>query len=148
MNDTTPQCPEDLYDPETDTLLRCIKGPGRHEWHQDRYATRWRDPMADVDFSRMDNPFSSTTSHNAVEELAIELMTSSRSMKNGKTDARWLLHELERNWLHEAAQLMEHAGYDEDAVNWLNAYADFDMGEPPALEPCRNCNCGPGAADQ
>ncbi|MYR75123.1 MULTISPECIES: hypothetical protein [unclassified Streptomyces] len=60
------------------------------------------------------------------EQLAIELMTSVQSMKNGEPDARRLLHELQRNWLHEAARLMESAGYDDDAINWLDAYADYD----------------------
>ncbi|MGW9238116.1 hypothetical protein ACWGRL_05165 [[Kitasatospora] papulosa] len=67
MTDETPQCPEALYDPETDTLFRCINGPGQHDWHQDRFAVRWRDPMADVDLSQVDDPFSSATIHNAWE---------------------------------------------------------------------------------
>ncbi len=57
MSAETPQCPEGLYDPETDTLFRCINGPGQHEWHQDRFAVRWRDPMADIDLSQVDIPF-------------------------------------------------------------------------------------------
>jgi len=61
MSNATPQCPEALYDPETDTLFRCINGPGQHDWHQDKYATRWRDPMADVDLSTLDDPFSDST---------------------------------------------------------------------------------------
>ncbi|MEU8740553.1 hypothetical protein [Streptomyces halstedii] len=67
MSDTTPECPEGLYDPETGTLIRCIKGPGRHEWHQDRHATRWRDPMADADLSQVDSPF--TSAANARDDL-------------------------------------------------------------------------------
>ncbi|MFI9194095.1 hypothetical protein ACIG0A_32955 [Streptomyces californicus] len=57
MSAETPQCPEALYDPETNTLFRCINGPGQHDWHQDEHATRWRDPMADPDITQVDIPF-------------------------------------------------------------------------------------------
>ena len=57
MTNQTPQCPEALYDPGTDTLFRCINGPGQHDWHKDQHGTQWRDPMADVDLSQVDDPF-------------------------------------------------------------------------------------------
>ncbi|WP_329047029.1 hypothetical protein [Streptomyces sp. NBC_01422] len=60
------------------------------------------------------------------EQLATELLTTNQSMKNGAPDARRLLAELQRHWLHQAARLMENAGYDDDAINWLDAYADYD----------------------
>jgi len=60
------------------------------------------------------------------EQLATELLTTNQSMKNGAPDARRLLAELQRDWLHQAARLMENAGYDDDAVNWLDSYADYD----------------------
>lgn len=44
---TAPQCPEGLYNPKTDTLIRCGVAPGPHEWHESEDGRiQWRDPMA------------------------------------------------------------------------------------------------------
>lgn len=37
------QCPESLFIPETDDLLRCVK-QGQHDWHQTPRGTEWRLP--------------------------------------------------------------------------------------------------------
>ncbi|MFJ3283345.1 hypothetical protein [Streptomyces halstedii] len=85
------QCPEALYIPDTDTLRRCVSGPGRHAWHKDEHGTQWRD----------------------------------------------LMTECER---------CNSTGIDPEDFDPGSGPTDYSMGEPPALEPCRNC--GPGAADQ
>ncbi|MEV8101022.1 hypothetical protein [Streptomyces sp. NPDC088135] len=50
------QCPEALYTPETDILLRCNQR-GPHDWHETEHGTQWRDAMADQDLAQLDSPF-------------------------------------------------------------------------------------------
>lgn len=38
---TVPQCPEALFNPETDDLRRCVQH-GPHEWHKTPGGTEWR----------------------------------------------------------------------------------------------------------
>lgn len=42
------------------------------------------------------------------------------------SEVRAALHAYQAEVLHEAARLMENAGYDDDAINWLDTYADYD----------------------
>ncbi|MEU5772617.1 hypothetical protein ABZ819_04845 [Streptomyces venezuelae] len=44
----------------------------------------------------------------SVEELAIELMTSGKSMTHGEQDARRLLDSLRSKWLNEGAAAIDH----------------------------------------
>ena len=43
--DTTPQCPEALYSPETDVLRRCVQR-APHDWHEAEGGVQWRHPAA------------------------------------------------------------------------------------------------------
>lgn len=38
----SPQCPEALYNPDTDTLRRCIRGP-HQDWHETEGGLKWQD---------------------------------------------------------------------------------------------------------
>jgi hypothetical protein len=45
---TEPQCPEALYNPDTDTLRRCVLGPhgglNLGVWHEAEDGIQWRIP--------------------------------------------------------------------------------------------------------
>jgi triphosphoribosyl-dephospho-CoA synthetase len=60
----------------------------------------------------------------AAEDLAVELLTTSQHMTGGKTEALRLLDEIKRTWTHGLARTLEQHGFDDDAVNWLDTYAD------------------------
>jgi len=64
---------------------------------------------------------------NARETLAAMIRTDRDSTTVwSPSEVRAAFHAYQAEVLHEAARLMEQAGYDDDAINWLDTYADYD----------------------
>jgi hypothetical protein len=56
-----------------------------------------------------------------IEELAIELLTTGKSMTHGEQDARRLLAELRKVWLHDAAREVLESSHGEPMRDAYNA---------------------------
>lgn len=91
MTQATPQCPEVLYTPETDTLLRCTQSDP-HDWHVTEHGTKWRDCMADQDSPQLD-PFSENPADVMNRPLTPERLAEIREREQAATPGPWTAHE-------------------------------------------------------
>jgi len=87
MTETTPQCPEALYTPETDTLRRCTQS-GPHDWHEDEHGLKWRDPMAGQDLPHLD-PFSENPADAMPQPITPERLAEIREREQAAIEGPW-----------------------------------------------------------